>query len=153
VRRWTPLFDRWGVDLVINGHNHCYERTYPVLSGAPVAEIGPDEAWWAGDGVTYLCAGGGGGKAFPMSVAAMSTVTVDGGRRIPERAPWSAFRYNDNSLVLVDVTPPDRAGTTTMTVRAVDSAGAELERFTLLRTSGASPSAPPAPDPAGTVAA
>jgi hypothetical protein len=27
VRRWVPLFDRYGVDLVINGHNHCYERS------------------------------------------------------------------------------------------------------------------------------
>ena len=39
VRRWAPLFDRYGVDLVINGHNHCYERTHPVRAEAPVAEV------------------------------------------------------------------------------------------------------------------
>jgi Purple acid Phosphatase, N-terminal domain/Calcineurin-like phosphoesterase len=31
---WTPLFDQYAVDLVINGHNHIYERTDPIKAGA-----------------------------------------------------------------------------------------------------------------------
>jgi hypothetical protein len=27
---WLPLFDRYEVDLVLSGHEHDYERTYPV---------------------------------------------------------------------------------------------------------------------------
>ncbi|WP_118183580.1 purple acid phosphatase family protein [Paraburkholderia phosphatilytica] len=27
---WLPLFDRYGVDLVLCGHDHDYERSYPV---------------------------------------------------------------------------------------------------------------------------
>ncbi|MDQ3903166.1 MAG: metallophosphoesterase [Thermoproteota archaeon] len=27
---YHPLFDRYGVDLVLNGHNHWYERSYPI---------------------------------------------------------------------------------------------------------------------------
>src|ERR1700730_9516056 len=27
---WLPLFDRYGVDLVVSGHEHHYERTLPV---------------------------------------------------------------------------------------------------------------------------
>jgi len=27
---WLPLFDRYGVDLVLCGHDHCYERSWPV---------------------------------------------------------------------------------------------------------------------------
>ena len=27
---YHPLFDKYGVDLVLNGHNHNYQRTYPV---------------------------------------------------------------------------------------------------------------------------
>lgn len=39
---WTPVFDKYQVDLVINGHNHIYERTDPMRGGkrrttAPVA--------------------------------------------------------------------------------------------------------------------
>jgi len=110
VRRWVPLFDRYGVDLVINGHNHCYERTHPLRAGVPVAEVASGATWGAANGVTYLCAGGGGGQTFPMSAAPMSTVTIDGGLRVPEPAPWSAARYNDHSLLLVDVDPGQGAG-------------------------------------------
>jgi hypothetical protein len=28
-REWLPLFDRYQVDLVLNGHDHYYERTFP----------------------------------------------------------------------------------------------------------------------------
>jgi hypothetical protein len=136
VRRWAPLFDRYSVDLVVNGHNHCYERTHPIRGGAPVAELASGGTWAPAGGVTYLCAGGGGGQTFPMSVAPMSTVTVEGGARIPERAPWSALRYNDHSLVLIDVDPPDAGGSTALTVRAVSAAGVELDRVTLLRRRG-----------------
>jgi hypothetical protein len=90
-----------------------------------------------------------------MSAAPTSTVTVDGGRRVPEPAPWSAFHYNDHSFVLVDVTPPDGAGTTTLTVRAVNAGGTEIERFTLLRRHDRCPCLPAGPDQGerGTVAA
>ena len=29
-RAWLPLFDRYEVDLVLHGHEHNYERSYPV---------------------------------------------------------------------------------------------------------------------------
>jgi hypothetical protein len=29
-QEWLPLFDRFGVDLVLNGHDHDYERSFPV---------------------------------------------------------------------------------------------------------------------------
>jgi hypothetical protein len=32
---WLPLFDRYGVDLVLSGHEHNYERSYPVKGYDP----------------------------------------------------------------------------------------------------------------------
>ena len=29
-QQWLPLFDRYQVDLVLNGHDHGYERSFPV---------------------------------------------------------------------------------------------------------------------------
>jgi Purple acid Phosphatase, N-terminal domain/Calcineurin-like phosphoesterase len=29
-KAWVPLFDQYQVDLVVNGHDHDYERSYPV---------------------------------------------------------------------------------------------------------------------------
>ena len=55
----TPVFDRFGVDLVLSGHDHLYERTFPVRD-----EIVRDG--WQGDsyhdprGTIYAITGGGG---------------------------------------------------------------------------------------------
>lgn len=45
-RDWEPLFRRWGVSLVLQGHNHAYERLVV-------------------DGVTYITTGGGGAPVYP----------------------------------------------------------------------------------------
>jgi hypothetical protein len=41
-QQWLPLFDRYGVDLVLNGHDHDYERSFPVR-GAD-ADVGHETA-------------------------------------------------------------------------------------------------------------
>jgi hypothetical protein len=51
-QEWLPLFDRYQVDLVLNGHDHDYERSFPcrgfdavvgteVATGAPVQTLRP----------------------------------------------------------------------------------------------------------------
>ena len=47
-----PLYERHGVDLVMNGHIHAYERTFPVREGKADAK----------KGIVYLTSGGGGGR-------------------------------------------------------------------------------------------
>lgn len=49
---------RHGVDLVLSGHEHNYERTYPIRSGATVVD--PDGVYPKGAGVAYVVAGTGG---------------------------------------------------------------------------------------------
>ncbi len=50
----APLFDKYKVDLVINGHDHEYERSYPITNG------NPPTVQAAGQGTTYvICAGAG----------------------------------------------------------------------------------------------
>ncbi len=45
---WVPVFDRHHVDLVLQGHDHSYQRTYPLRGHRPVS--GPDR------GTIYLIA-------------------------------------------------------------------------------------------------
>jgi len=35
---FLPIFDNYGVDLVLQGHDHCYSRTYKLRTGKVVAE-------------------------------------------------------------------------------------------------------------------
>jgi hypothetical protein len=59
---WLPLFDRYGVDLVLNGHDHDYERSFPcrgfdamvgteVATGAPVQTLRPHPVTTEDNGV------------------------------------------------------------------------------------------------------
>jgi hypothetical protein len=59
---WLPLFDRYQVDLVLNGHDHDYERSFPcrgfdslvgqeVATGAPVQTLRPHPVTTADTGV------------------------------------------------------------------------------------------------------
>jgi hypothetical protein len=46
VKHWVPLFDKYHVDLALQGHDHAYLRTYPLKGGARVPT--------ARDGTIYL---------------------------------------------------------------------------------------------------
>ncbi|MCW2607074.1 MAG: Calcineurin-like phosphoesterase, partial [Frankiales bacterium] len=132
--RWAPLFDRHGVDLVVNGHNHSYERTHPVRAGKPTRQA-PKGAVVepARDGTTYVLAGGGGATAYRSQTYPESTLHVAGGRTVRERAPWSAVRYLDHSLVLGDVTPATPTAPARLRLSAVAPDGTVVDAVVLER--------------------
>lgn len=142
--RWTPLFDEFQVDLVINGHNHMYERTHPVRNGTvDFALPHGDQAFPADQGTIYLTAGLGDDEdVIPdRSTEPLSPLTLytgqDLGARIFETAPWSAVHKEAAAVVVsADVQPPDRpGGITTMRISSAGPDGVEVDRFTLVRTS------------------
>jgi len=58
-RLLPPLADRYGVDLVFNGHDHNYQRSHPVRGGGVVDPWrGPD--FGRPGGTVYVVTGGGG---------------------------------------------------------------------------------------------
>ena len=144
---WTPLFDQYGVDLVINGHNHIYERTDPLKGGsvtaaAPIgATVRP-----ATDGTTYIVAGAAGNSLYSFgakdsyegavdSVSAIASfVNEPGGVKTTETVNWSRVRYTGYCLLTIDSTPARRGGTSTLRVRAIDGFGAEIDHVVIART-------------------
>ncbi len=51
----APIFDKYAVDVVFNGHDHEYERSNPLKAGTP-----PNGDPVVGSGTTYIiCAGAG----------------------------------------------------------------------------------------------
>jgi hypothetical protein len=41
-QEWLPLFDKYEVDLVLCGHDHGYERSFPVRGCEPATGVGTD---------------------------------------------------------------------------------------------------------------
>ncbi|MGH2758101.1 MAG: purple acid phosphatase family protein [Actinomycetota bacterium] len=133
--KWDGLFERYQVDLVINGHNHSYERAHPKLAAAagPLDTVQPTQIDPTRDGTTYITAGSGGNPRIELSAHPMSYVTIEGGGRVPEPAPWSVTRYLDLSYIAVDVTPRVN-GTTMMTVKALTPYGTKVDAVRLRRS-------------------
>jgi len=53
---FCPIFDKYHVDLVFNGHDHSVSRTYPMYNDSPVNRISK--------GTVYYVAGRSGNKAY-----------------------------------------------------------------------------------------
>jgi len=144
---WEPLFDQYQVDLVLNGHVHCYERSNPVKSGVAQTQAAPGSVVTpASQGTTYICAGGGGqslytswygvtgagdsGSGTPFIDYWTGGDTASGGSGSASTEadptysasnPWSAFRKAVWSFIVVDVVAPSTpGGTTTMTIQAIN---------------------------------
>lgn len=139
----VPLFEKHQVDLVINGHNHVYERTDAILNNAvrrrvPIGERTDPTR----DGIVYVTAGGA-GKAlydFPVPdtyeghVADRESVdtyhVVKGGGKAAETVEWSRVRYTGFSFLAVEVQPGRHAR---MKVTALAESGERIDHFEISR--------------------
>jgi 3',5'-cyclic AMP phosphodiesterase CpdA len=152
---WTPLFDQYQVDLVINGHNHVYERTDPIRGGSPTGEA-PIGATidTVTQGTTYVTAGGAGkslygfgSTASPVPDSYLGNVNDDDAITAwqwelgsspsnPVQSPitvaWSRVRYTGYGLLVVDSICGYRKPQ--LSVRAVMEDGVTLiDEFSIVR--------------------
>jgi hypothetical protein len=61
----VPLFDKYHVDLVLQAHNHNYQRSYP-LKADMVTETRPDSVYQSPKGSIYMVVGTGGQDFYPL---------------------------------------------------------------------------------------
>ncbi|MGY0491596.1 purple acid phosphatase family protein [Streptomyces sp. WG-D5] len=144
---WVPLFAKHQVDLVINGHNHVYERT-DAIRGAGNGEVGKPVPVGAStdptrDGIVYVTAGGAGKDLYGFGpgvkdsyegnvVDRESIVTFHWTKsRLPDpdTVEWSRVRYTGFSFLAVEV-EKDR-----MTVSALAESGERIDHFEVKRGS------------------
>ncbi|MEU2726474.1 metallophosphoesterase family protein [Streptomyces griseoviridis] len=144
-QEWVPLFEKYTVDLVINGHNHQYERT-DVLKGDKVVKKLPigGTAYPETEGVVYVTAGAAGRSLYAFSApqsyeghehevdSVASFVNTKTGK-VDETVTWSRVRYLDYSFLRVDVAPAARGHWATLTVSGIAETGARVDRFTVAR--------------------
>jgi hypothetical protein len=144
---WAGLFDRYQVDLVLQGHNHVYERTDPIRSGGATKVAGDNSIVYPEtDGTVYYTVGGGGrprydfqpgsresfrGNELPDTTVPNSYVWTPSGDKKDEPAPWSRVRFRNYSFLRVDVRPG--IFSSEMDVVAVDEYGREFDRVTFRR--------------------
>lgn len=62
---FSPIFERYGVQLALGGHEHDYERTVPLRADAPDPT-----------GVTYVVTGGGGAPLYPSGTSSVTAASA-----------------------------------------------------------------------------
>ena len=131
--RWQEMFERLGVDVVVNGHNHSYERTHPLKGGEPQDDAPMNATVNSTLGTTYITAGGAGQAEYPTTTHPAGFVVTETGARVPELAAWSAVRHPGHSIAVVDVTPHGNQGNASMTIRAIAKNRDVVDTVTLVR--------------------
>ena len=68
---YHPLFDKYGVDLVLQGHNHNYQRSFPIKFNSqtpsnPIISDSSKNTYNSPDGEIYVIAGTGGRGIYPL---------------------------------------------------------------------------------------
>ena len=101
----VPLYEKYGVDVVFNGHIHLYERTWPIRNGKTVE---------AGKGVVYITTGGGGGGLENFA---------------PNRTWFSSNKRVGHHFMMVNVNGPE------MEISAFDIEGRLFDRSVLKKES------------------
>ncbi|MET8856330.1 metallophosphoesterase family protein [Streptomyces sp. NPDC004579] len=144
-QEWVPLFEKYTVDLVINGHNHQYERT-DVIKGNAVTKKLPigGTAYTETEGVVYVTAGAAGRSLYAFTApesyegkeneveSVASFVNLKDGKQ-NETVTWSRVRYLNYSFLRVDVQPAAKGHLATLKVRGIAETGAEVDHFTIAR--------------------
>jgi hypothetical protein len=143
---WVPLFDKYQVDLVISGHNHCYERTLPLRQGAITAHTA--QSTDSELGTTYITAGGGGQVLtpgfYPAGLTRVATLRDDD----VEPAPWAATDRADYGTLCADVVPSTTYDAPTLHLRAYNTSGLVVDEVTLTRSTKRRPKPPSDDTPA-----
>ncbi|ORB52397.1 phosphoesterase [Mycolicibacterium rhodesiae] len=144
---WVPLFDRYQVDLVLQGHNHVFERSDPIRGGAPT-RAAEDNAivYPETDGTVYYTVGSAGrprynfqpgepesyrGNVAPDTFVPNSYVWTADGHKQTEAVGWSRVRFRNYAFIRVDVRPGGLLSE--MDVTAVDEYGREFDKLTVRR--------------------
>lgn len=144
---WIDIFDRHRVDLVLQGHNHAFERSDPIRGGAPT-RVAEDNAvvYPETDGTVYYTVGSAGrprhrfqpgeqesyrGHVLADTYVPNSYVWTADGDKQPEAVVWSRVRFRNYAFIRIDVRP----GTfiSEMDVVAVDEYGNEFDKLTYRR--------------------
>lgn len=109
VAKWVPVFEEYGVDLVLQGHNHEYSRSYPLMDGQKV---------------------GNGEGAIPCRTGIVYVVTHTAGQKFNEKKEeqfYHKVHFQHRKQMFAGITIQGD----TLTFQAYDVDGEKLDEFML----------------------
>jgi Calcineurin-like phosphoesterase len=128
---YHPLFQKYGVDLVLYGHNHYYERTYPLNFSSDEENDDDDDSdvpfittreaisYVNPDGQIFITVGTGGQSIFEFT----------------DRQPYVVSQFNEGFGFLdISITTTDDGGGKRLVGTFYDNDGGEIQdQFTVIK--------------------
>ena len=113
---YHPLFDKYGVDLVLQAHNHNYQRSYPLIYNYsnprnPAIGVASNNTYLDPPGQVYLVVGTGGHPLYDLL----------------GRLPYMAAQYRGFGLLSIDLLDNG----TKLYGKFYDKQGVVIDKFTL----------------------
>ena len=140
---YHPLFEQYNVDLVLQGHHHSYQRSYPIkynvdTSRNPIITDKNTNNYTNPKGQIFLTVGTGGAGLHPL---------------YGNKAPYLITAQEEHGFLNVDVTNNNNNGTTTLVGTFYSNNGGEMtDQFTIAKSAAgdlplpsSSPPSPPSP--------
>ena len=135
---YHPLFEQYNVDLVLQGHHHSYQRSYPIKynvdeSRNPIITDENTNNYTNTEGQIFLTVGTGGAGLHPL---------------YGNKAPYLITAQEDHGFLNVDVTNNNNDGTTTLVGTFYSNNGGEMtDQFTIAKSAAGDLPLPPPPPP------
>jgi hypothetical protein len=85
-KAWVPVFDELGINLVLEGHDHNYARSYPLKKGAVVK---------SGKGTIYMVGNSGGVKFYPLKSRSWQKMDLQ-----PKTQMYLAVTVSDTEMII-----------------------------------------------------
>ncbi len=128
--KYHPLFDKYGVDLVLYGHNHAYERSYPIkydtsTPSTPIVTSSNKASYTNPTGAIYATVGTAGASLYTYSSKNSYIVT----------------QYKGHGFLDITI-----SGSTLSAKFYANSDGSVKDQFTIKKSSSTSGSSPPPPE-------
>jgi len=110
IKAISPILDKYKVDLVLSGHDHHYERNYPMRADKVTSKS--KNKYKKGEGTLYVIQGGGGKSLYdftdPMPDNCAFREKVNGYMRItvPRKGPLKieAKRVDRSVMEVIEIT-------------------------------------------------
>jgi hypothetical protein len=123
---YHPLFDEYGVDLVLQAHHHAYERTYPIVYNWTNMFLNSSKPIITDTNITYYRNTGG-------EIFATVGTGGQGAYEFLGKDPYIIAQYEGFGFLNVNVINNDNNNGTTLNAKYYTDNGTIKDRFTITK--------------------
>lgn len=138
---WTKLMDKYDIDLVMNGHDHYYTRSYQMQAGSPVDTVKTHEVTNPKGTVYFTLDSGSGSKYYKYNTTADHSFSSLGWQNNVPTYTYANVTDDAFTLTTYTVNSETPIDTYTISKKAASAAAGNISAAPVKGTSSVTPTA------------